>query len=1004
MAGACALLLAAPLGAAAQAVPSTLRDALPAAVRATLRPKAQALLSAPDSLPRTRRLGSDRLDARTGAVRAAFRLDGAPESAAASRTPEAAARAFLRRRARALGIAGVPLRTARVLAGAFDAHVTLAQTVGGLDLDGATAHVALDRRGAVVQVAQSLNADAARWAETHVLAPTTLSADDAEAVARAAVAAGPATVVPVARVALWRDDARDVRPSWRLAVYPHGTAAAWTVWVDAVTGALLGCGTTRSAARRADGSAPEREDGASERAEGASSFTAADASSPFAPRPFLDGRGLVFDPDPLTTSGAAYGTGGFVDGNDADTPDLLAQRREATLPALAQEASLYVLKGPYVEITGDPAVGGTSFVPPAESDPAAFRYPRSDKRFEAVMAYHHLDAMQRYVQALSLGRPVLERPVRVNPHGLGAQDNSLFYAATFSIAFGDGGIDDAEDADVLRHEYTHALLHDQQPALFATTEGRALHEGYADYLAASFSRAAGDPAWRRVYTWDGHNGCWQGRTLDHGGRYNATDRLGMAYPAAPGCAAFPTLYQWGLLWATTLADVSDELGRAVADRLVVGSMAYLAPVASGVPAFEAAAEALLAADRAFYADAHRTALENRLVARGLLPARLGPTLAHTPPPPAPGTASVRLAVTARAGLDPVSAVTARVVADRFADTLLLPPVTLVREGTTDTYAATVAVPEGTVALRYTFAATDIAGRAVQSGPFEAVVQRVAEQNAALSATPSGVWQAFDGAWAAAPRSLAEGSAYVPPVSSLSLVPLDLPRNAPRLRLVLRHRVDLRAGAGARVALSDDGGHSWQPLVPVGGYARTFAAPGHPMDGAGVFALTDTARATFDLARWAGGQVRIRLDLGLTRPMQGGEAWTVPGVVLTAATPDAALETVRANAVSTPFPNPFRARTSFAVTVAEASCGFGRGGGRAGPPRGPVDGPRVCGAGNGAAVVRRRGGGRVHRPRAHRIGHVHENRRLGGQLTQGMGARGGHTPFLTPRRRGRCAGS
>ena len=39
----------------------------------------------------------------------------------------------------------------------------------------------------------------------------------------------------------------------------------------------------------------------------------------------VDGTGKAFDPDPLTTAGVAYGTAGYVDGADANTPELAAQ-------------------------------------------------------------------------------------------------------------------------------------------------------------------------------------------------------------------------------------------------------------------------------------------------------------------------------------------------------------------------------------------------------------------------------------------------------------------------------------------------------------------------------------------------------------------------------------------------------------------------------------------------------------------------------------------------------
>ena len=44
-------------------------------------------------------------------------------------------------------------------------------------------------------------------------------------------------------------------------------------------------------------------------------------------------------------------------------------------------------------------------------------------------------------------------------------DNSFYSPATRKIKYGSGGVDDAEDADVILHEYGHAIQDDQVPRL-----------------------------------------------------------------------------------------------------------------------------------------------------------------------------------------------------------------------------------------------------------------------------------------------------------------------------------------------------------------------------------------------------------------------------------------------------------------------------------------------------------------------------------------------------------
>lgn len=68
--------------------------------------------------------------------------------------------------------------------------------------------------------------------------------------------------------------------------------------------------------------------------------------------------------------------------------------------------------------------------------------------------------MMRYIH-FDLGiavRPTkYEGGVRFDPHANNGGDNSYYDSLTQQLAFGEGGVDDAEDADVVIHELTHGL-------------------------------------------------------------------------------------------------------------------------------------------------------------------------------------------------------------------------------------------------------------------------------------------------------------------------------------------------------------------------------------------------------------------------------------------------------------------------------------------------------------------------------------------------------------------
>ena len=85
---------------------------------------------------------------------------------------------------------------------------------------------------------------------------------------------------------------------------------------------------------------------------------------------------------------------------------------------------------------------------------------RSDRIFDAVNAYYHIDEFMRYLK-FDLGIDV--RPssytggVQFDPHGNNGDDNSYYSIWSEQLAFGEGGVDDAEDADVIIHELSHGI-------------------------------------------------------------------------------------------------------------------------------------------------------------------------------------------------------------------------------------------------------------------------------------------------------------------------------------------------------------------------------------------------------------------------------------------------------------------------------------------------------------------------------------------------------------------
>lgn len=605
-------------------------------VQAQTRPltaAARAHLVEQDSLLnfRTQPVTNGRYDVDAGVLRAAYRIEADLRVPAGA--PAASARAFLEAAAPRFGWApaGDDLDVVSVVETPHSSHVVLQQTFFGRPVYHRRVKVSLDRHGQPTMVLSGY-APHLRQIRSFDSQPA-LSADAAAARVREIVTADRMTTGTPELVVY---PSKQPRLAWRLLAWPSDHAAEWEILLDAHSGELIQLIDQSTHAH--GGGTGRRGDGETERGgDGAGTLSEPPELQPplrtphSALRTRTDGSGLVFIPDPLTSAGIAWEDYGppYADADDADVPELNAQRREVVLRDIEQGTDgLFRLRGPYVQIDGSMEIGGTSYTPPAEADPNGFRYGRANPFFEAVMAYYHIDQSQRYVQSLGM-EPGDVQPIRVNPHGLGTQDNSRFFAGLFAIAFGEGGVDDAEDADVIWHEYAHAVLERHAPGLRSTQEGQALHEGWADYWAASYSRSLIESGavpgrdWRQLFDWDGHNGGWCGRRIEHTGHY--PDRTDYTAPAGCAVPSAPVDYQSGLLWATTLMDLYPLLGREVLDRLNLASHFYLeAPVS-----FRDAAEALVQADRDLYDGAHMPLLLEHLGARGYVdPASYGPVLTH----------------------------------------------------------------------------------------------------------------------------------------------------------------------------------------------------------------------------------------------------------------------------------------------------------------------------------------------------------------------------------------
>lgn len=313
-----------------------------------------------------------------------------------------------------------------------------------------------------------------------------------------------------------------------------------------------------------------------------------------------DGTAMVYDPDPLTKTLSTYG-GDYVDNNDNTNAALDAARTAVTLLGIEFDGVNYRLRGPYAEIAELQAPSTGLFLQPSSD----FSFTRDAQGFEAANVYYHLDKSIRYVN-VDLGIPCVSLfnngVVRYDPHAFNGADNSSYGGG--NLNFGEGGVDDAEDMDVILHELGHGLHDWITNGNLSQVNG--LSEGCGDYWANSYKRSLGywqetDQQYYWVFGWDGHNPFWSGRITNYGATY-------------PG-GLTGAIHTDGQIWASVLMEIWELIGK---DKLDTAFLEGLAMTNSGTNQQQAAIAVRQAAIDMGYSCDDINAMTDRFEARGYL--------------------------------------------------------------------------------------------------------------------------------------------------------------------------------------------------------------------------------------------------------------------------------------------------------------------------------------------------------------------------------------------------
>lgn len=303
----------------------------------------------------------------------------------------------------------------------------------------------------------------------------------------------------------------------------------------------------------------------------------------------------VFNPDPLTSAQKAYGQGGlYKNYNGADAPELTAELKIVDVNLFLKNDTFFA-QSPYVIIEDLETPAQTVF----KSKLANFNFTRSNSQFREMNCLYHIGNLRKYLSTIGISLDSMFI-IRVDPTAYQGQDQSRFsYSnANPALFFGTGGVPDAEDADVIIHEYSHGIFYFISPNSLGSLQRLAIEEANCDFMACQYSRAVSNYNWRWVFNWDGHNEFWSGRDANKPN----------VYPKDLSTDAYVS----SAIWSSMLNDISEDLGREVSTKLLLNSIYSYFPEMN----MQNAADLLMQADSVLYGYAHAFELKTRLEQRG----------------------------------------------------------------------------------------------------------------------------------------------------------------------------------------------------------------------------------------------------------------------------------------------------------------------------------------------------------------------------------------------------
>jgi subtilisin-like proprotein convertase family protein len=471
------------------------------------------------------------------------------------------------------------LRVVQVRESLSGTQVIRQQFSNGIPVEGATVQVNLSKTGEVLSAVNEIDPAAVILD----INPSITSQDAIAATTAALPYVGPTRSDPQTELVAYSNAGRTVL-AWKTSVALWVPFSDQVAYIDANTGETL----SQSDRMLNCGKLP------------------GDSSTPLAIRP------PVAQPAPanpnFTKGSTAVGSGDVLPANPLNGhPERYALRDGDPVVGFVENHPLNRLDGSGF-LRGDFVDANNSDQPRANEATLTYNYSPdvTDGPFHEVNVYWHLDEFQNYIQS-ALGIAAANNRQQPAYAHQGEDDNSSYSPLSGDIRYGDGGVDDSEDGEVILHEYGHAI-HDDISGI-GSGEAGAISEGFGDYLGATFGN---NPI---VAEWDATSynpGPPPNLRRTDGTKHYPEDLVGQVHAD-------------GEIISSTWWDARNALGAVIADQLTIESFFLVGANAT----MSDMANAYVQADQAIYGGAHLGIIFSVWGNRGIGPAYLL-EIGHTP--------------------------------------------------------------------------------------------------------------------------------------------------------------------------------------------------------------------------------------------------------------------------------------------------------------------------------------------------------------------------------------